>query len=57
MRPHTELTCEKEVQEQQARKEEVQTMPLNSLRSDHFPPSDLRIGTLPYSTSHMPMPH
>jgi hypothetical protein len=52
---YIEPIWEKEVQEKQARKEEVQTMPLYSLRSYSFPTSDLRAGTMPVSTSHLPM--
>jgi hypothetical protein len=54
MRSHIEPSWEKEVQEEQARKEEVQTLSFHSLRSHHFPPSDLRTGTMPFWSSNLP---
>jgi hypothetical protein len=56
MRSHIESTWEKEEQEEQARKEEVQALSFHSLRSHHFPPSDLRTSTMPFWTSNLPMP-
>ena len=51
MRSHTEPTWEKEEQERQIKKEEVQALPLYSLRSYNFPASDPRTSTMPYWNS------
>ena len=51
MRSHTEPTWEKEEQERQIKKEEVQALPLYSLRSYNFPASDPRSSTMPYWNS------
>ena len=56
MRSHIEPTWEKEEQEEQARKEEVQALSFHSLRSHHFPPSDLRTSTMPLWSSNLPSP-
>jgi len=54
MRSHIEPSWEKEVQEEQARKEEVQALSFHSLRSHHFPASDLRTSTMPFWSSNLP---